>query len=355
MRTKRDNPRFYFVHNKFLKNDINTVAGKKGYNLWKYVNKKKKKNLNIKDTKNTFYYFCKNLFTMKIAIFGKQFGKHFNDKCAFLFKTLELSNVEISVFRPFFDFLTKEANITVKANSLFDHYNNLPDSDLFFSIGGDGTFLEAVTYVRERNIPITGINTGRLGFLANNSMEELSEAINEILNKKYFTRTVELLRFDSKPEVFGNMNFALNELAIHKCDSSSMITIHTFIDDNFLNTYWGDGLIIATPTGSTAYSLSVGGPILHPSCHEFIISPIAPHNLSVRPLVVPNDAKITLKVESRKDQFMASLDLRSQILNNGTDIQVKKADFTVLVAERMKYDFYSTLRSKLMWGADIRN
>ena len=292
---------------------------------------------------------------MKISIFGKQFGNHFIDKCSLLFKTLEYENIKIFVYRPFYDFLTKEANISVKADFLFDHYNNLPDSDLFFSIGGDGTFLESVTFIRDRNIPITGINTGRLGFLANNSMEELQEAVSEILDGKYFTRTVELLKFDCKPEIFGNMNFALNELAIHKCDSSSMITIHTFMNDTFLNTYWGDGLIIANPTGSTAYSLSVGGPILHPSCQEFIISPIAPHNLSVRPLVVPNDVKITLKVESRKDQYMASLDLRSQILNNGTDIQVKKADFSVKVAERMNYDFYSTLRSKLMWGADKRN
>jgi len=292
---------------------------------------------------------------MKISIFGKKFGSHFGNKCALLFKTLEANNVKVSVYTPFFDFLDKEANIQVNADSLFDHYNNLPDSDLLFSIGGDGTFLEAVTYIRNRNIPILGINTGRLGFLANNSMEELPEAVNEILNGKYFTRTVELLRFDSEPQVFGDMNFALNELAIHKCDSSSMITIHTFINDKFLNTYWGDGLIIATPTGSTAYSLSAGGPIIHPSCHEFIISPIAPHNLSVRPLVVPNDSKITLKVESRTDQFMASLDLRSHILNNGTDIHIKKADFTVNVAERMNYDFFSTLRSKLMWGADKRN
>ena len=292
---------------------------------------------------------------MKIAVFGKQFGKHFIDKCALLFKTLETNNVEVSVYSPFYDFLSNEANIKVKADTLFDHYNNLPDSDLLFSIGGDGTFLEAVMFVRNSNIPITGINTGRLGFLANNSMEEIPDVVNEILNRKYFTRTVELLRFDSKPQIFENNNFALNELAIHKCDSSSMITIHTFINDVFLNTYWGDGLIIANPTGSTAYSLSVGGPILYPSCHEFIISPIAPHNLSVRPLVVPNDAKITLKVESRTDQFMASLDLRSQILNNAAEINIRRADFTVTVAERMNYDFYSTLRSKLMWGADKRN
>jgi NAD+ kinase len=186
-------------------------------------------------------------------------------------------------------------------------------------------------------------------------MKELPDAINEILNEKYCTRKVELLTVDTQLSVFGDMNFALNEFAIHKCDSSSMITIHAYINGNFLNSYWCDGLIIATPTGSTAYSLSVGGPILHPESRVFIISPIAPHNLSVRPLVVPIDAKIMLKVESRKDQYMASLDFRSQIINNDVEILIKKADFTVTVTESMNYDFYSTLRTKLMWGADKRN
>jgi len=292
---------------------------------------------------------------MKISVFGKQFGKHFEEKCAFLFKALEENNIKTSIYRPFCDFLKNEANIDVKPDSLFDRHNNLPDSDLLLSIGGDGTFLEAVTYVRDRNIPIVGINSGRLGFLADISTEELPVAIGEILKGKYSTRTVDLLRIDTDPPVFGDLNFALNELAIHKCDSSSMITIHTYINSVFLNTYWGDGLIIAAPTGSTAYSLSVGGPILHPACSEFIISPIAPHNLSVRPIVLPNDAKITLKIESRKNQFMASLDLRSQILDNGVDIHVRKNDFTITVVEKTNYDFYSTLRSKLMWGADKRN
>jgi NAD+ kinase len=296
-----------------------------------------------------------NDMNKKISLFGKQFGKTFFDKGDLLFKILEEKNIEVSIYRPFFDFLKNKTNINVKANSFFDHYNNLLDSDLLFCVGGDGTFLEAVTYVRNRNIPIVGINSGRLGFLADISIEELHEAINEILNGQYFIRKVEMLTVNTQPSVFGDLNFALNELAIHKCDSSSMITIHAYINGNFLNSYWGDGLIIANPTGSTAYSLSAGGPILHPECKEFIISPIAPHNLSVRPLVVPNNVTITLKVESRKDQYMASLDLRSQIMDNGIEIEIKKADFTVNVAERMNYDFYSTLRSKLMWGADKRN
>lgn len=292
---------------------------------------------------------------MKIAIFGKQFGKPFCEKCTLLFKSLSANNVGITVYRPFFDFISSKTDIKVKADSYFDNYDNLPDCDMLFSIGGDGTFLDAVTHVRNRNIPMVGINTGRLGFLADISMEELPEAIDEILNGKYFTRKTELLCVDTESSVFGDMNFALNELSIHKRDSSSMITINTYLNDKFLNSYWADGLIISTPTGSTAYSLSVGGPILHPACREFIITPIAAHNLTVRPLVVPIDTKITLKVEGRGDKFMASLDSRSQIIDNGISIHIRKADFTISVVERLNSDFYSTLHSKLMWGADKRN
>ena len=292
---------------------------------------------------------------MKIAIFGKQFGDDFQEKCKLLFRLLANENVELYVYGPFFDFLTKEKNINVEAKVLFDSYANLPDCELIFSIGGDGTFLETVTYVRGRNIPIVGINVGRLGFLADISMQELPEAINEIINGEYRIRKVNLLRVDTETNAFGDLNFALNELAIHKRDSASMITIHTYLNDSYLNSYWADGLIISTPIGSTAYSLSVGGPILHPLCNEFIISPIAPHNLSVRPLVVPNDSKITLKVESRREEFMASLDLRSKIIDNNVSLHIRKADFTISVADRINNDFFATLRSKLMWGADKRN
>ena len=292
---------------------------------------------------------------MKIAIFGKKFGVEFREKCDILFRLLAENSVEVVIYRPFYDFLKKEKNISVEANNFFDSHLNLPDSNLIFSIGGDGTFLETVTYIRDRNIPIVGINSGRMGFLADISMQELPEAISEIINGKFNIRKVDLLRIDTETDVFGDMNFAMNELAIHKRDSASMITIHTYLNDSYLNSYWADGLIIATPIGSTAYSLSVGGPIVHPLCKEFIISPIAPHNLSVRPLVVPNTSKITLKVESRRDKFMASLDLRSKIVENKVAVHIRKADFTVSVAERINNDFFATLRTKLMWGADKRN
>lgn len=237
----------------------------------------------------------------------------------------------------------------------FSGSHELSGVDLMLSIGGDGTFLEAVTLVRDSQIPIAGINSGRLGFLAAIAKEEIQEAVLDIVNGRYLVRELDLLEAQTEGNRFGKFNFALNELAIAKRDSSSMITIHTYIDGEFLNSYWADGLIVATATGSTAYSLSVGGPIMHPASSSFIVSPIAPHNLNVRPLVVPNHVSITLKVDARGGFYLASLDSRSEVLGEEITIQVRKADFKVCVVERFKTSFYSTLRNKLMWGADKRN
>ena len=292
---------------------------------------------------------------MRVAIFGKKFEKAFNDKCLSIFDMLSERNIEVVIYRPFFDFLSHEVGITPKTAEFFDSHLNLPDCDLFFSIGGDGTFLDAVTMVKDRNIPMVGINTGRLGFLADISMDELSGSLQKIFERNYSVRKAELLHLETKHPYFGDMNFALNELAIHKRDSSSMITIHAYLNEQFLNSYWADGLIISTPIGSTAYSLSVGGPILHPSCHEFVISPIAPHNLTVRPLVVPNDVKLKLRIEGRGGKFMASLDSRSQVIDNEVELHISKANFTISIVDIIGQSFYSTLRSKLMWGADRRN
>ncbi len=292
---------------------------------------------------------------MRIAIFGKRFDDLFNEKCSVLFKELAAAKVELFIYKPFFGFLTNSVGIDPKVEGFFDNNINLPPTDLLFSIGGDGTFLEAVTIVRDRNIPIVGINTGRLGFLAEISMEELPAAIHEIIEGRFVLRTLDLLKVETNQPWFGDLNFALNELAVHKRDSSSMITIHTTLNNEFLNSYWADGLIIATPTGSTAYSLSVGGPILHPSSKEFVITPIAPHNLTVRPLVVPNNIDVTLRIEGRGGKFLASLDSRSCVLEDSVELRIRKSDFTISVVERMGQSFYSTLRSKLMWGADRRN
>jgi NAD+ kinase len=292
---------------------------------------------------------------MKIAVFGKQFGSIFYEKCNDLFEYLATTNCEIFIYKPFYEFLTKTAGIKPVIKGYYSNHKDLPECNMLFSIGGDGTFLDAVTIVRHRNIPIVGINSGRLGFLADIAMEELPMAINEIIDGKYTTRELDLLGLEATTPCFGELNFALNELAIHKRDSSSMITIHTNLNNAYLNSYWADGLIISTPTGSTAYSLSVGGPIVHPSCREFIIAPIAPHNLTVRPLIVPIEFEISLRVECRGGKFLASLDSRSCILDDSIELRIRKAEFTITVLERIGQSFYSTLRSKLMWGADRRN
>ncbi len=227
--------------------------------------------------------------------------------------------------------------------------------DFVFSIGGDGTFLETVTFVKDSGIPIVGINSGRLGFLADISKEEIVNALNEIIAGRFKIRKLDLLAAYTSDGEFNSLNFALNELAITKIDSSAMITIHTYLNEIYVNSYWADGLIISTSTGSTAYSLSVGGPILHPETSDFIITPIAPHNLTVRPMVVPNNLEVTLKIEARAGKYLASIDSRSQILDENVVIHVKKASFKINVVELSDQSFYATLRNKLMWGVDKRN
>ena len=292
---------------------------------------------------------------MKIAIFGKQFGEVFNEYSIKLFRFLESKGVEIIIYRPFYEFLKKEVKIEPEVAGFFADNPGLQGVDLVFSIGGDGTFLEAVTYVKDSGIPIVGINSGRLGFLAVISKEEIENALEHIIAGNYRQRKLDLLTAYAGNESLGELNFALNELAITKIDSSAMITIHTYLDDIYMNSYWADGLIIATSTGSTAYSLSVGGPILHPETSNFIITPIAPHNLTVRPMVVPNDIEVRLNIEARAGKFLASLDSRSRIFDEHIEIKVKKADFQINVVELTDQSFYATLRNKLMWGVDKRN
>jgi len=292
---------------------------------------------------------------MKIAIFGKQFGEVFNEYSVKLFRFLEEKNIELIIYKPFYEFLQNDVGIKPEVKGFFADNPGLEGVDLVFSIGGDGTFLEAVTYVKDSGIPIVGINSGRLGFLAVISKEEIEHALEDIVAGRFKKKKLDLLTAYAGGEGLGEMNFALNELAITKIDSSAMITIHTYLNEEYMNTYWADGLIISTSTGSTAYSLSVGGPILHPETTNFVITPIAPHNLTVRPMVVPNDLEVTLKVEARAGKFLASLDSRSHIFDEQIVIKVKKADFQVTVVELTDKSFYETLRNKLMWGADKRN
>ncbi len=292
---------------------------------------------------------------MKITIYGKTFNPGFNPYIKELFDKLEQNDVEIVVFRSFFDFIRKEVGIDAKAADIFENHDDIKeDVDFMISIGGDGTFLETIPFVRNYDIPVIGLNSGRLGFLANISSGEISSALDAIFKSDYEIESRALIKLDADKDVFGDLNFALNEITIQK-KNSSMITIDTFLDDEFLNTYWTDGLIISTPTGSTAYSLSVGGPIVIPGSNNFILAPIASHNLTVRPIVIPDDITITLKVHSRNEKFFVTADNRTSLIDSSVNLKLYKAGFKLKMLKLPNNNFYSTLRNKLMWGADKRN
>ena len=228
------------------------------------------------------------------------------------------------------------------------------DLDVALSIGGDGTFLRTAARVNKQEISILGINTGRLGFLADIGSNEIEDTLEELFKNYYRVEERTLLRLYTDSRVFKGYNYALNEIAILKRDTSSMITIHTSLNGEYLTSYQADGLLIATPTGSTAYSMSVNGPIIIPQSKNLVLSPVAPHSLNVRPLVIPDTFKITLGVESRNEYFLVALDGRSEIFPTGIELTISKADYTAKVIKRYNHTFYQTLREKLMWGADAR-
>jgi NAD+ kinase len=227
--------------------------------------------------------------------------------------------------------------------------------DCLFSLGGDGTLLNAATLIQNSGIPVLGINTGRLGFLSSIQADEFAYAIDEIKRKKYTLDKRTLLELKTKGSLFGDQNFALNEVTILKKDISSMITTHVYLDEQYLNTYWGDGIIIATPTGSTAYSLSCGGPIVMPESGNMIITPIAPHNLNVRPIVIPDSSRILLKLEKGPRSHLVTLDSRPKSTSSEHEFEIQKAKFTVDLIRMEGYSFFNTLRNKLNWGLDKRN
>jgi NAD+ kinase len=293
---------------------------------------------------------------LKIAIYGRPFAKESVEFIYTLFDTLSIGKNELHIHEKFVSFLKSEFNYQTESKLRFENYHDLDsDFDFFISIGGDGTFLESVDLVRNLNIPIIGINSGRLGFLANIAKENTAEAITRILNGDYEIEERTLLSLETKNHLFGEFNKALNEVTISRKDSSSMITIKAYVDGEYLNSYWTDGLIISTPTGSTGYSLSVGGPIVMPGTKNFIISPIAPHNLTVRPMVIPDDKEIILKVEGREESFLATLDFRSKVFDKSIELKIKKASYTIKTVKFKDATFFSTIRNKLMWGLDRRN
>lgn len=232
---------------------------------------------------------------------------------------------------------------------------NRGDFDVLVSIGGDGTILESVRMVGRSGIPILGVNAGRLGFLASTPFEEFGQALDKLAMGDFQVDERTLVQAETSSNLFGSDNYALNEISVHKSSTSSMLVVNAYLDDFFLNTYWADGLIVSSPTGSTGYSLSTGGPIVAPGTCNLIITPIAPHNLNVRPLVVGDDRKVTLKIDSTDPSFMISLDSQSKIVSSDVEIRVSKADFKVGLVRFGPNDYFDTLRGKLMWGHDRRN
>jgi NAD+ kinase len=226
---------------------------------------------------------------------------------------------------------------------------------MLISIGGDGTMLDSVRLVRDSGIPIVGINLGRMGFLSSIPRSAIIPAIDDIFNKRFQLVKRTLLCLHSPSDLFSDFGYAINEISINKRDTSSMVVVHTWVDGHFLNSYWADGLLIATPTGSTAYSLSCNGPILTPDSSNFVITPIAPHNLSVRPVVIPDNSLIRIRVESRDNQALISLDSQTATLNANTELLIGRADFQINLVQRADETFFSTIRAKLHWGSDIRN
>ena len=289
---------------------------------------------------------------MKFAIFGNTYQAKKSSHAKELFRLLEKHRAELYICRDFYHFLTNDLKLDIKDATLFDgdHF----EADMVISIGGDGTFLKAAGRVGRKNSPILGINTGRLGFLADVSPEEMEETFNEIHKGQYNVEERSVLQLSSNKKKMEILPYALNDIAILKRDSSSMITIHTSINDAYLATYQADGLIIATPTGSTAYSLSVGGPIIVPHSNTIAITPVAPHSLNIRPIVIRDDWKITLDVESRSHNFLVSIDGSSESFTENDRITINRADYTIKVVKRLNHVFFDTLRSKMMWGIDSR-
>ena len=291
---------------------------------------------------------------MRIALFGTQFNSAKTKYIQHLVNKLEKENIKLIIENQFHKNLI-DINFKKEFETFETPLELKEKADVLLSIGGDGTLLGAITLVRDSDIPVLGINTGTLGFISSISTDQIEYAINHLLKGEYNIQQRTLLQLESENNLFGDANFALNEVTVLKKDTSSMIRIHAFLENEFINTYWADGLIISSPTGSTGYSLSCGGPIVLPGTNNFIITPIAPHNLNVRPVIVSDKSKITLKVSEQDELALVALDSRSRAIGPELALTIRKADYKVQLIQFEKQSFISTIREKLMWGKDKRN
>ena len=290
---------------------------------------------------------------MTIALFGKTIAPENGEYMRQLFAELAQNQVEIVVYQPFVELVKTFVPAGVNYN-VFTSNADL-NADLLFSIGGDGTILDTVPFVLDSGISVAGINMGRLGFLSSISKNEIANAVNSVLTGDYTVEQRSLLELVSPEKVFDDVKYALNELNVIRNPEHSLLAIRVFVDDVYLNTYWGDGILLATPTGSTAYSLSAGGPIIAPNAKNFVITPIATHNLTVRPVVIPDDSTIRIQVEGREKSFVFSMDSRNCTLDTSVQLEVRKAGFCLNLVRMRGEDFFGTIRNKLMWGKDNRN
>jgi NAD+ kinase len=293
---------------------------------------------------------------MKVAIFGQYYQNDTRPIIKDIFVFFNRNGVEMVIEEKFLKILYEEKIVEKQYNTFSSHKDLNSSFDILISIGGDGTILRAATFVRDSGIPILGVNAGRLGFLAKVQKENIESFLQIVLEKKYNISQRSLLTIDCYPNNTEiDINFAMNEVAVSRKDTTSMITIETSLNGEYLSSYWADGLIIATPTGSTGYSLSCGGPILTPDVKGLVVTPIAPHNLNARPLVIPDDTEITLKVSGREAQYLVSLDSRITSMDNHSIIKIKKTPFNINMVEIPEETFFKTLRTKLLWGEDKRN
>ncbi|HMQ48649.1 MAG TPA: NAD kinase [Saprospiraceae bacterium] len=293
---------------------------------------------------------------MQVVVYSKILKEEDIPFVQALFDGLQEENIQAHVFRPYLEQIKDHIHFRAEVGC-FEGYMDIKKQkyDFFVTMGGDGTILAALAHVRDAQVPILGINLGRLGFLASIEKKRIREALNLVKRGMYEIEERGMLYLESNIPIFGELRFALNDCTLLKRDTSSMITIHTYINGSYLNSYWADGIIVATPTGSTGYSLSCGGPVVFPDSGNFVITPVAPHNLNVRPIVISDDSVISFQIEGRAENFLCTLDSRFEPITSEHQLAVRKNDFNMKLVQLQGIGFMETLRSKLTWGIDSRN
>ena len=292
---------------------------------------------------------------MKVAIYSRVFESSQQTDVQLFFDELAKEKIEPVVFTEFYERAAPHLTLPSSTQTFSHHTELTSDIDFLISLGGDGTLLDTVTLVRDKNIPVVGINFGRLGFLASIGRDEMTEAVKALARRSFILDKRSLIHLDSNIPLFNDVPYALNEFAIHKRDIAPMVKIHTYVNGELLNTYWADGLLLATPTGSTGYSLSCDGPVVFPESRSFVLTPIAPHNLNVRPIVIPDSSIVSFEIESRSDEVICALDSRRELVDKNVLLAVRKENFGVNLVRLNENNFLQTLRNKLSWGLDKRN